>query len=157
MQLWKLTGKDDRGARVVFRDPMCGRSRLSQADREVMGGPRHKANAFMAMTAIVVILLLQILQTVIRQSPMQALMQWSFVAVFASFGYFVVVPPIRAHVWNSKWKTRYKAIGRCPACQYDMKACEPQGDGCTVCPECSGAWRMEGANTASPAHQRESS
>lgn len=31
---------------------------------------------------------------------------------------------------------------RCPSCTYDITGVEPGGDGCTVCPECSAAWRM---------------
>ncbi|GJM19999.1 MAG: hypothetical protein DHS20C14_22120 [Phycisphaeraceae bacterium] len=30
----------------------------------------------------------------------------------------------------------------CPACTYDLAGLEPAPDGCTVCPECGGAWRM---------------
>jgi hypothetical protein len=30
--------------------------------------------------------------------------------------------------------------GRCPACAYPICALEPAADGCTVCPECGGAW-----------------
>jgi hypothetical protein len=32
---------------------------------------------------------------------------------------------------------------RCPSCGYDLEAQGPQSDGCTVCPECGGAWQME--------------
>ncbi len=31
----------------------------------------------------------------------------------------------------------------CPSCDYDLSGVEPAPDGCTVCPECSAAWRMD--------------
>lgn len=34
-------------------------------------------------------------------------------------------------------------LGRqCPACEYDIGELKPDPDGCTVCPECGGAWRL---------------
>lgn len=147
MQLWKLTGKDDRGARVVFRDPMYGRSRLSPEDREVFSGPNYKTTELVLIVVIAASLLIQVVQSIVFDSSMKALIRWTFAVGFGAFGYFVIVPPIRAHLWNSKWTARYKAIRRCPACQYDIKGCEPQADECTVCPECSGAWRIPSAST----------
>lgn len=32
--------------------------------------------------------------------------------------------------------------GLCPACAYRIHGCEPEADGCTVCPECGAAWRL---------------
>lgn len=38
--------------------------------------------------------------------------------------------------------------GLCPACAYRIDDCQPEADGCTVCPECGGAWRvLQGTNT----------
>ncbi|TVQ31827.1 MAG: hypothetical protein EA376_07500 [Phycisphaeraceae bacterium] len=34
--------------------------------------------------------------------------------------------------------------GWCPACGNDLRAIEPQADGCAVCPECTGAWNIDG-------------
>lgn len=34
--------------------------------------------------------------------------------------------------------------GRCPGCIYEIRALTPEADGCVVCPECGGAWRVEG-------------
>lgn len=31
----------------------------------------------------------------------------------------------------------------CPACAYRIAGVPPEPDGCTVCPECGAAWRME--------------
>lgn len=32
---------------------------------------------------------------------------------------------------------------RCPSCRYSLRGLTPEADGCTVCPECGAAWRME--------------
>lgn len=32
--------------------------------------------------------------------------------------------------------------GRCPACDYEIFGLESEADGCIVCPECGGAWRV---------------
>jgi len=34
-------------------------------------------------------------------------------------------------------------IGRCPSCGYALAGVEAEPDGCRVCPECGGAWRVE--------------
>lgn len=34
------------------------------------------------------------------------------------------------------------AEGRCPSCAYAIGRVEPAMDGCVVCPECAGAWRL---------------
>lgn len=31
---------------------------------------------------------------------------------------------------------------QCPACGYSLQELEPSADGCLVCPECGGAWRL---------------
>jgi hypothetical protein len=36
----------------------------------------------------------------------------------------------------------------CLACGYDLSGLEAEGDGCVVCPECGGAWRVGGARAA---------
>ena len=46
------------------------------------------------------------------------------------------------------WRSAEHAIGAmtraglCPACAYRIDDCQPEADGCTVCPECGAAWRM---------------
>lgn len=42
------------------------------------------------------------------------------------------------------WRRRRRpAVGRpCPGCGYDLTALREEADGCTVCPECRGAWRV---------------
>ncbi len=41
------------------------------------------------------------------------------------------------------------ACGRCAASGYDFMDLTPEADGCTVCPECGGAWRVHGPATES--------
>ncbi len=36
----------------------------------------------------------------------------------------------------------YPAISRCASCGYDLTGLCAEADGCTVCPECSAAWRL---------------
>lgn len=36
-----------------------------------------------------------------------------------------------------------ETIGRCAWCDYELDGLTPEADGCTVCPECGAAWRME--------------
>jgi hypothetical protein len=40
----------------------------------------------------------------------------------------------------------------CPHCGYDLAGVTPGADGCTICPECSAAWRMPLAD-ATPTHR----
>ena len=48
------------------------------------------------------------------------------------------------------WRSPQYAIdamtyaGLCPSCAYRIDGIGPEPDGCTVCPECGGAWRIEG-------------
>jgi hypothetical protein len=37
------------------------------------------------------------------------------------------------------------AYNCCPWCMYNLAGQQPADDGCTVCPECGGAWRMSAA------------
>lgn len=39
-------------------------------------------------------------------------------------------------------RTSMNARKLCAACAYDLSSHEPEPDGCTVCPECSAAWRL---------------
>ena len=40
----------------------------------------------------------------------------------------------------------YKAQfqGVCLICEYNLAGLQPESDGCTICPECGGAWRIDG-------------
>ncbi len=46
----------------------------------------------------------------------------------------------------------YLAGSVCPSCGYSLAGLPAETDGCTVCPECSGAWRVgAGGNGVTPA------
>ncbi|NRA56547.1 MAG: hypothetical protein HRU13_00255 [Phycisphaerales bacterium] len=46
------------------------------------------------------------------------------------------------------WLKRYQqAAGRCRACGYDLANLQAESDGCTICPECGAAWRLDQAGT----------
>ncbi len=36
---------------------------------------------------------------------------------------------------------------RCRVCNYELTNLSPEADGCTVCPECSAAWRLDKPST----------
>ena len=40
------------------------------------------------------------------------------------------------------------AMEYCPSCGYRLVGTPPEGDGCTVCPECGAAWRLPRASTS---------
>ncbi len=64
------------------------------------------------------------------------------IGVALSIILIVMIPFIRCYMWDRFWQGRFKAINRCPACEYDMKGRMPEADGCSICPECGGAWRV---------------
>ena len=39
---------------------------------------------------------------------------------------------------------------RCLSCEYSLAGLEPEQDGCTVCPECGGAWELPDTQAQSP-------
>jgi len=50
-----------------------------------------------------------------------------------------------AYTWKSAGHGRdaLLASGLCPSCGYGIVGVRCEADGCTVCPECGAAWRME--------------
>ena len=46
------------------------------------------------------------------------------------------------------WKNPQRAMlamskaGVCASCGYRIDDCQPEADGCTICPECGAAWRL---------------
>ena len=53
-----------------------------------------------------------------------------------------------------EWYCRLAAaFGTCGACAYELQGSPAADDGCTVCPECGAAWRVE---PTSPGHNRTS-
>lgn len=54
----------------------------------------------------------------------------------------LVLLMVRATAWR---RARY-CLGKhvCPVCAYRLEGLRVEEDGCTVCPECGGAWRLNG-------------
>ncbi len=43
---------------------------------------------------------------------------------------------------DSRYAQEIMRLDRCPACLHLIREIGPAADGCTVCPECGGAWRL---------------
>ena len=55
-------------------------------------------------------------------------------------------------LWRSRDHTAKAIIltGHCATCGYVLDGVQPESDGCTVCPECGSAWRLNGGKNARP-------
>ncbi len=130
---------DDRGNPVEYRDPLLCGSELSPSERERVNRHRYRARYALALGFLGAGISLPML----FRSPIGDVFS---IVCFAITGaciiQLLVLPRFRLWLWNRTWKSRYKEVGRCPACQYELTALEPEADGCTVCPECGGAWRL---------------
>lgn len=53
------------------------------------------------------------------------------------------------YIHRQKWRSKESIISvmthmrHCPACVHGIDVIQPEPDGCTVCPECGAAWRMD--------------
>ncbi|MFO0861538.1 MAG: hypothetical protein U0570_13370 [Phycisphaerales bacterium] len=45
-------------------------------------------------------------------------------------------------IWIPAIAQYWLSLGECPSCRYGLASIEPEADGCTVCPECGGAWEL---------------
>lgn len=59
-----------------------------------------------------------------------------------------------AAIWFWSWRFGRRALARsmlkrgfCPACKYAIATVHPKTDGCTVCPECGAAWKLNAPNS----------
>jgi hypothetical protein len=46
-------------------------------------------------------------------------------------------------ILDPRYRAMIAANGHCAACGYEIMDLPPEPDGCTVCPECGGAWRCQ--------------
>lgn len=131
---------DDRGSPVNYHDPLYHGSELDAADRATVN--RRKGNRWWAGVPMLIFSLAMLI-VVISQLPVSTIVAplALTLALFAIM-WFIVQPLLRRVLWVRRWKFRYIQVGRCPACQYSIASLEPSSDGCTVCPECGGAWRL---------------
>src|SRR5690606_24881404 len=49
--------------------------------------------------------------------------------------------------WRGRAIVGAHRLGACACCGYDLRKGVPDLDGCTVCPECGAAWRLQGEGT----------
>jgi hypothetical protein len=63
--------------------------------------------------------------------------------MFVFYGSFMGIF-IKLTAWNSVEHAKHAvlSIGHCPSCTYRLFDIEEEADGCTVCPECGGAWKL---------------
>jgi hypothetical protein len=66
---------------------------------------------------------------------------WMVAAAIAVFLQVMVASMFRSHSYRKAGLACLRA-GLCPSCGYDIATHAPEGDGCTVCPECGAAWRL---------------
>lgn len=69
---------------------------------------------------------------------------WSVVLAVAPAALAIPISLVLLERWfqAERYRDAYLRIGLCPSCGFDMSAAPPEPDGCRVCPECGGAWRM---------------
>ncbi len=75
-----------------------------------------------------------------------------FQGVFGVLGFLILAAAItrprtlnRERMKLTRELEMYKAQfqGVCLICEYNLAGLQPESDGCTVCPECGGAWRIQ--------------
>lgn len=119
-------------------------SQLSKGERAKFVSPRQARLARVSIVTSSIVLCAISIRSIFSASLPRLAWAAAFVVVMTALMFWVVLPPLRRMMWVSEWKEKYKAIGRCPACQYQLADFGPEEDGCTVCPECGGAWRLPG-------------
>lgn len=67
-----------------------------------------------------------------------------FVGQFVLFG-GAMAGFMHLYMWRSENHARNAMLraGLCVSCTYRIDEIEPEPDGCTVCPECGSAWRIQ--------------
>jgi hypothetical protein len=66
----------------------------------------------------------------------------------AGVGFSLAVQRFTMLRWNAERalvdaRKRFLADGRCLACGYAIRDVKPEPDGCSICPECAAAWRID--------------
>ncbi|MEM1422931.1 MAG: hypothetical protein AAGH64_02900 [Planctomycetota bacterium] len=69
---------------------------------------------------------------------------WAIIAIPT----YVIVHRTRANIWRPRVSVVANSDRRCVACLYHLGPLIPEPDGCTVCPECSAAWRLADTDDA---------
>lgn len=159
-----ITAQDDRGKRVgvvakrhlscephmggplplavrnrVFAELQNGRTDPSPAER--------RADLWVWVAVIVGVTLMalvpQLMNRLARAFNSQAIgmtiAMIVFVLAYGIIGWVVVTAIFRRNA--QRIARTIAAAGHCPTCGYSFAELEAAADGCTVCPECGGAWR----------------
>jgi hypothetical protein len=141
MQAPTRRAHDDRGSPVTYRDPLYHGSELNAAERRRIHWRLHSSRWSVIVPLLTLVSFLE-LARLSRSSLQTVVLLCAFVLMLPAFLWWRVMPRGRVALWARQWNVWYKELGRCPACQYSLASLEPATDGCTVCPECSGAWRL---------------
>ncbi len=122
------------GLRVSHEIPAAARGDIEdQAKADFRADRRWKIELAIGVTVFMGILVALLVTPGLGYHP----------AMFAMPPLVVVV-----FVWAGRryLRDRYHRViltkGYCPSCGYRLVSARPEGDGCTVCPECGAAWRL---------------
>ena len=148
--------KDDRGRSVPFRMVIglrVSREIPKEARREIedqvkadfRADRRWKIELAIGLTVFMGILVALLVIPGIGYQP----------AMFA-------LPPlvVLVFIWSGRRYVRDRfhrvilAKEYCPSCGYRLVGTPPEGDGCTVCPECGAAWRLPCASASAGLRER---
>jgi hypothetical protein len=142
---WRLPGKDERPTVALFRrDDRGRRIRLGT-------GGRSRTSSPLTVVSIVLVdwigrsVMLAALGTVVGVTIAQVLdltLLGAGVIGATVIALLLGVPRVLGMVIRGKIKRRLVAGRLCPACAAQIPDSAPDGDGCTVCPGCSAAWRL---------------
>lgn len=72
------------------------------------------------------------------------LIHYGYLAVLVGSGVLMVAPAMALSVRAASGPYCYRRLllRRCPSCDFSLMEITAEADGCTVCPECGGAWHI---------------
>jgi hypothetical protein len=152
-----LSIEDDRGRRVSLQDEghtsWRYRSPFLEARVQVRKTTGWGLLAFIA--PVVAMMIAATAVSAYRRGIASASTSYIASGVF-TMGVLAVVWVLRVRLRRPRLLREMIDLGRsdcrCSACTYDLIACAAQDDGCRVCPECGGAWRITPEAAASAAN-----
>lgn len=147
VNVWRTTDDRDRAARLmllVWPRAVGGSVRVT-----LRGAARVMVEVLRARLFVVPLLaggaLVAIAMAVVKGGPwILALFSFSPVLLISLLLVFAGLVSFSDSIAEHKerLKTRRLRDGQCPACGYGVADMDVSEDGCVVCPECGGAWRM---------------
>lgn len=153
-----VRARDDRARRVVLLDPTRVRASSALADpaaasRLAWARSELKAGTFGLRLLLCWMLPACVVLAVLSDTEAPAAVWWTVLPVLAVLLWLLNRSLARR---GSPRRTRRVASlladhGLCPTCAYRLTDLRPEQDGCTVCPECGGAWRRSAVATFAPA------